>query len=94
MYLRVYNNQPDYDISEPEAFCAALLRFISELVVSWRNLHAEVENDLEQNEAFTDDASEVETITPNGPDLAKETEVITNLWMGLISLQVQFLLSY
>ncbi|XP_078182422.1 DNAJ heat shock N-terminal domain-containing protein [Carex rostrata] len=87
VYLRVYNNQPDYDISEPEAFCAALLRFISELVVSWRNLHAEVENDLEQNEAFTDDASEVETSTPNGPDLAKETEVITNLRMGLISLQ-------
>lgn len=32
VYLRVYNNQPDYEISEPEAFCVALLKFIAELV--------------------------------------------------------------
>jgi DnaJ homolog subfamily C member 13 len=87
VYLRVYNNQPDYDISEPEAFCTALLRFISELVVSWKNLNAEVENDLDQSEVSID-TSEVETSTQNGHDLAKETEVITNLRMGLTSLQV------
>jgi DnaJ homolog subfamily C member 13 len=84
----VYNNQPDYDISEPEAFCRALLRFISELVVSWRNLNAEVENHLDQNEISIDASSKVETSTQNGHDLAKETEVITNLQMGLTSLQV------
>ncbi|KAJ4958164.1 hypothetical protein NE237_025275 [Protea cynaroides] len=32
VYLRVYNDQPDFEISEPEAFCVALLDFISGLV--------------------------------------------------------------
>ncbi|KAJ4802760.1 DnaJ subfamily C GRV2 [Rhynchospora pubera] len=85
VYLRVYNNQPDYDISEPEAFCASLLRFISELVVSWRSLKSEPENDLDENDAT--DTSGVETSTPNGHDSARESQVITNLQMGLMSLQ-------
>ncbi|XP_027333442.1 dnaJ homolog subfamily C GRV2 isoform X1 [Abrus precatorius] len=32
VYLRVYNDQPDFEISEPEAFCVALIDFISYLV--------------------------------------------------------------
>lgn len=32
VYLRVYNDQPDFEISEPEAFCVALVDFISVLV--------------------------------------------------------------
>ncbi|KAK9269493.1 hypothetical protein L1049_001268 [Liquidambar formosana] len=32
VYLRVYNDQPDFELSEPEAFCVALLDFISCLV--------------------------------------------------------------
>lgn len=32
VYLRVYNDQPDTQISEPEAFCVALLEFVSSLV--------------------------------------------------------------
>jgi len=32
VYLRVYNDQPDFDISEPEAFCVALVDFISSLI--------------------------------------------------------------
>lgn len=28
VYLRVYNDQPDFEISEPEAFCFALVDFI------------------------------------------------------------------
>lgn len=32
VYLRVYNDQPDFEISEPEAFCIALIDFISFLV--------------------------------------------------------------
>ncbi|XP_031487738.1 dnaJ homolog subfamily C GRV2 isoform X2 [Nymphaea colorata] len=32
VYLRVYNEQPDFDISEPDNFCVALLDFISTLV--------------------------------------------------------------
>ncbi|KAK4764687.1 hypothetical protein SAY86_025777 [Trapa natans] len=32
VYLRVYNDQPDFEVSEPEAFCVALVDFISNLV--------------------------------------------------------------
>ncbi|XP_015898180.3 dnaJ homolog subfamily C GRV2 isoform X2 [Ziziphus jujuba] len=32
VYLRVYNDQPDFEISEPETFCVALIEFISYLV--------------------------------------------------------------
>lgn len=32
VYLRVYNDQPDFEISEPEALCIALIEFISSLV--------------------------------------------------------------
>ncbi|GMH03116.1 hypothetical protein Nepgr_004955 [Nepenthes gracilis] len=32
VYLRVYNDQPEFEISEPEAFCVALVDFISCLV--------------------------------------------------------------
>ena len=32
MYLRTYNDQPDFEISEPEAVCVALLGFVSSLV--------------------------------------------------------------
>ncbi|KDO80431.1 hypothetical protein CISIN_1g000052mg [Citrus sinensis] len=32
VYLRVYNDQPDFEITEPEAFCVALIDFISYLV--------------------------------------------------------------
>ena len=34
VYLRVYNDQPDFEISEPEAFCVALIDFVSFLVQS------------------------------------------------------------
>ncbi|KAI4344059.1 hypothetical protein L6164_011333 [Bauhinia variegata] len=32
VYLRVYNDQPDFEVSEPEAFCVALIDFIAYLV--------------------------------------------------------------
>ena len=32
IYLRTYNDQPDFEISEPEAVCVALLGFVSPLV--------------------------------------------------------------
>ncbi|XP_057415308.1 dnaJ homolog subfamily C GRV2 isoform X1 [Lotus japonicus] len=32
VYLRVYNDQPDFEISEPEAFCVSLIDFISYLL--------------------------------------------------------------
>lgn len=32
VYLKVYNDQPDFEISEPESFCVALVDFISFLI--------------------------------------------------------------
>lgn len=32
VYLRVYNDQPDFEISEPGAFCVSLIDFISYLL--------------------------------------------------------------
>lgn len=44
VYLRVYNDQPDFEISEPEAFCVALIDFIAYLVHD----HCSVDSDLEE----------------------------------------------
>lgn len=47
VYLRVYNDQPDFEVSEPEAFCYALLDFISCLV---HNQSATAESDIKSGE--------------------------------------------
>ncbi|GJM91558.1 hypothetical protein PR202_ga07940 [Eleusine coracana subsp. coracana] len=39
VYLRVYNNQPDFEISDQEEFCIALLNFVAELVQKWNSIH-------------------------------------------------------
>ncbi|OVA01623.1 DnaJ domain [Macleaya cordata] len=44
VYLRVYNDQPDYEISEPEAFGVALIEFISELVHNRFAIDVDVQN--------------------------------------------------
>ncbi|CAI0389808.1 unnamed protein product [Linum tenue] len=46
VYLRVYNDQPDSEISEPEVFCVALVDFISGLVNSQTGTVSEVEKEL------------------------------------------------
>lgn len=55
VYLRVYNNQPDFDISEPEAFCVALIDFISYLV------HNQCSQDSEVHDEPKQDGSSLET---------------------------------
>ncbi|XP_031265739.1 dnaJ homolog subfamily C GRV2 [Pistacia vera] len=47
VYLRVYNDQPDFEISEPEAFCVALIDFISFLVHNQCATEPGVENNLD-----------------------------------------------
>lgn len=59
VYLRVYNDQPDYETSEPEVFCVALVDFISCLVRS----DAAVGTDTPS----TSGASEFQNDTTNGP---------------------------
>ncbi|KAM5547788.1 dnaJ [Rosa sericea] len=49
VYLRVYNNQPDFDISEPEDFCVALIDFISYLVHNQCSQDSEVQNEPKQD---------------------------------------------
>ena len=46
VYLRVYNDQPDFEISEPEAFCVALIDFISFLVNNPFSIDSDVQNIL------------------------------------------------
>ncbi|CAL1414478.1 unnamed protein product [Linum trigynum] len=45
VYLRVYNDQPDSEISEPEVFCVALVDFISGLVNSQTGSVSDVEKE-------------------------------------------------
>lgn len=46
VYLRVYNDQPDFEISEPEAFCVALVDFIAHLVHSRCATDSDVQNEV------------------------------------------------
>lgn len=46
VYLRVYNDQPEFEISEPEAFCVALINFISFLVQNQLTMDSDVQNKL------------------------------------------------
>ncbi|KAJ3681674.1 hypothetical protein LUZ60_014247 [Juncus effusus] len=89
VYLRVYNNQPDYDVSEPEGFCVALLGFVSELAASWRNLNGE--NDEEGGGESDEDLEEeidVEKVENGERKESEEVErVESDLRMGLTSLQ-------
>ncbi|XVE54326.1 hypothetical protein DITRI_Ditri03aG0071500 [Diplodiscus trichospermus] len=43
VYLRVYNDQPDFEISEPEAFCVALIDFIASLVHNQCSVDSDVQ---------------------------------------------------
>ncbi|XP_050125282.1 dnaJ homolog subfamily C GRV2-like isoform X3 [Malus sylvestris] len=49
VYLRVYNNQPDSEISEPEAFCVALVDFIAYLVHNQCATDSEIKDVPNQN---------------------------------------------
>ncbi|KAI3814570.1 hypothetical protein L1987_14210 [Smallanthus sonchifolius] len=91
VYLRVYNDQPDFEISEPEFFCVALVEFISSIV---RNQFANSlmrgsnhdTSDLESN--HHDDKSYTEEKTTSEPVTDKEDlGAVSNLQLGLTSLQ-------
>ncbi|KAF8400741.1 hypothetical protein HHK36_014041 [Tetracentron sinense] len=44
VYLRVYNDQPESEISEPEAFCVALIDFISDIVHNRSATDSKIQN--------------------------------------------------
>lgn len=66
VYLRVYNDQPDFEISEPEAFCVALLEFISGLVHRQWVANNNVENRSDLNDSSLE-SSESQNGTVDGP---------------------------
>lgn len=108
VYLRVYNDQPEFEISEPETFCVALVDFISYLV---RNPSAADSVVLEKpnlsvsSGETSDHPNDVTGGLDNGqnPDESSESaghlaekeefELVKNLKFALTSLQV-CLLSY
>lgn len=65
VYLRVYNDQPDFEISEPEVFCVALLDFISSSV---HNQGASVLDDQDKHnlDASASNISDVQSDTADG----------------------------
>ncbi|XP_074269468.1 dnaJ homolog subfamily C GRV2 [Silene latifolia] len=54
VYLRVYNDQPDFEISEPEGFCVALVDFISALIHGLKQAGS-----FQTNEILSDSRDEV-----------------------------------
>ncbi|KAK1550399.1 hypothetical protein Q3G72_018388 [Acer saccharum] len=102
VYLRVYNDQPDFEISEPEAFCIALIDFVSFLVQSQCATDSGGQNklNLEGSSYKTDEIpSDATDLSVNGqhvPDdsasdgkvtLKEDSPLIKNLQFGLTSLQ-------
>ncbi|KAJ8765401.1 hypothetical protein K2173_012098 [Erythroxylum novogranatense] len=103
VYLRVYNDQPDSEISEPEAFCVALIDFISVLVQS-QDTNSDVKKEHTAENAF-DKTPEIQTnatdLSVNGQHVSddlstvpdgkstdrEELELIKNLRFGLTSLK-------
>ncbi|XVF88478.1 hypothetical protein PTKIN_Ptkin19aG0054400 [Pterospermum kingtungense] len=56
VYLRVYNDQPDFEISEPETFCVALIDFIASLVHNQCSVDSDVQEKLNiSNSSFKSD---------------------------------------
>lgn len=101
VYLRVYNDQPDFDISEPDIFCVALVDFISILLHKQRNSGPDAdvsgsspETSELQNVTITDSSSEHSASDglskqSDGKAIDKgEVELVKNLQFGLTSLQV------
>ncbi|GFP82733.1 Dnaj homolog subfamily c grv2 [Phtheirospermum japonicum] len=79
VYLRVYDDQPDFEITEPVDFCLALVDFILHLVHSAQALSVDhVSGDMNSE-------SSVEPI--DGKIKNDEFELIKNLQYCLISLQ-------
>lgn len=61
VYLRVYNDQPDFEISEPEAFCFALVDFIAHIVSNYSSADSDLHTSVSSSEA-----SELPTDAVNG----------------------------
>ncbi|KAH6778697.1 DNAJ heat shock N-terminal domain-containing protein [Perilla frutescens var. hirtella] len=90
VYLRVYNDQPDSEITEPESFCLALVDFISHLVhnAPAAKVDSQVNGDITTESSVEQPSSDDSSTSVDGKATDREeTELIKNLQYGLISLQ-------
>lgn len=90
VYLRVYNDQPDSEITEPESFCLALVDFISHLIhnAPATKVDSQVNDDITTESSVEQPSSDDSSASVDGkPADREETELIKNLQYGLISLQ-------
>lgn len=100
VYLKVYNDQPDSEISEPEAFCNALIDSISSLVHTELPSVSEDQNLIEDGSSsnYTPElqSSVVEPSLieehsdhqPSSEGKKEECFLIDHLQLGLTALQV------
>ncbi|XP_048227953.1 dnaJ homolog subfamily C GRV2 isoform X3 [Ricinus communis] len=103
VYLRVYNDQPEFEISEPEAFCVALIDFISFLVQNQFSVGSDAQKKLDSSSSSLE-TSEIQNSTAdesiNGHVMddssavsdgksadREELELVKNLKLGLTSLK-------
>ncbi|KAI8565559.1 hypothetical protein RHMOL_Rhmol03G0269700 [Rhododendron molle] len=102
VYLRVYNDQPDFEISEPETFCFALVDFISSLVCSMKStdpdvetigsdteateFHTNVSNGSTNGQHFADDSNST-AVSDEKVNGKEDFKVVKKLQYGLTSLQ-------
>ncbi|XP_042055385.1 dnaJ homolog subfamily C GRV2-like [Salvia splendens] len=88
VYLRVYNDQPDSELTEPESFCLALVDYISHLVHNAPAAINQVNGDVTAESSGEHPSSDDFSASVDGkPTNREETELIKNLQYGLISLQ-------
>lgn len=97
VYLRVYNDQPDFEISEPEAFCLALVDFIESIVCNFSSADSNVHMRVTSSGAAelpTDDGNgsingqhDPEDSEVRTEMIQENTELVKKLQSGLNSLQ-------
>lgn len=106
VYLRVYNDQPEFEISEPEAFCVALIDFISFLVRNQFPVVSDAQSKLSSSGSSLETSETQNNTTDvsiNGLDLddssavsdgkstdEEEMKLVKNLKLGLTALKVHY----
>ncbi|XP_075509784.1 dnaJ homolog subfamily C GRV2-like isoform X2 [Primulina tabacum] len=90
VYLRVYNDQPDFEITEPEIFCLALVDFISHQVHKASDEGTDIQgNDDVNAESSVEQDSACDSSPSSGGKVMsmEEIELVKKLQYGLVSLQ-------
>ena len=103
VYLRVYNEQPDYELSQADFFCESLLKFICKLVEERKKLNMmknsaemdkpnveEASSELSQEcESQTDTKQSIEnSLVQTHEDMSPQDILVKDLTTGLTALQV------